>query len=60
MSRIDELINELCIQGVEFKSLGELCSIQTGNQLNKEKLNDVYGIRWRDIPYLNFGSAVDQ
>lgn len=41
MSRIDELINELCIQGVEFKSLGELCSIQTGNQLNKEKLSDI-------------------
>ena len=40
MSRLDELIAELCPNGVELVSLGELSNIKTGNQLNKTILKD--------------------
>lgn len=30
MSKIDDLIKELCPEGVEFKRLGEICEIKTG------------------------------
>jgi len=38
MSRLDELIAELCPDGVQYVPVGEMCSIQTGSQLNKEIL----------------------
>ncbi|MDD2624518.1 MAG: restriction endonuclease subunit S, partial [Candidatus Riflebacteria bacterium] len=41
MSKLEELIAELCPNGVEYVSVGELCSIQTGSQLNRETLKDV-------------------
>lgn len=40
MSRIEQLIAELCPDGVEYKELGELCSVETGKQLNRTKLSD--------------------
>jgi len=39
MSRIDDLINELCPDGVEYKNLGSLASVNTGSQLNKTALS---------------------
>jgi len=30
MSKLDELIAELCPEGVEYKSLGEICEIRSG------------------------------
>ncbi len=38
MSKLGELINTLCPNGVEYKELGELCEIKKGKQLNKEGL----------------------
>ena len=41
MSRFEEFIMDHCPNGVEYVSVGELCSIQTGSQLNRETLKDV-------------------
>lgn len=41
MSRIEELINRLCPDGVEFKKLGEICTIKTGKGITKA--NAVHG-----------------
>ena len=38
MSKLEELIEELCPDGVPFKSLKEICTIQKGTQLNKDSL----------------------
>lgn len=34
MSRLDELIKELCSDGVEFRALGDVCHMQTGKTQN--------------------------
>ncbi len=38
MSRLDELIEELCPDGVEFQTLDHICVFETGEQLNKDKM----------------------
>ena len=38
MSKLKELIQEHCPNGVEYKTLDKICSVSTGTQLNKEKL----------------------
>lgn len=38
MSKLEELIQKLCPNGVEYKPLGELCEIKKGKQLNKDGL----------------------
>ncbi len=35
MSRIDELIQQLCPDGVEYKTLGQTCEIKTGKGITK-------------------------
>lgn len=40
MSKLNELINELCPNGVEYKTLGEVCKIEKGIQFNKENMSD--------------------
>lgn len=40
MTKLEELINELCPDGVEYKTVGEVCTIKKGAQLNKDKLKD--------------------
>ncbi len=35
MSRLDELINELCPNGVEYKKLGEVPELQRGTSITK-------------------------
>jgi len=49
-SKIEKLIAELCPNGVEFKELGKLASIETGTQLNKTAMAEV-----GDYPVLNGG-----
>ena len=36
MSKIKELINELCPDGVEFLSLGDICEIKTGKGITRK------------------------
>ena len=38
MSRLDELIRELCPDGVEYKNVGEVCEILRGKRLTKSQL----------------------
>lgn len=52
MNEIDKLIQELCPDGVEYKKLGEVCEINTGEQFNKRDM-DEKGI----YPVLNGGIA---
>ena len=50
MSRLDELIKELCPNGVEYKELKGICVIKKGVQLNKEKL-----LEEAEYPVINGG-----
>ena len=43
MSRLDELINELCPDGVEYRTLGEICNITRGRVMSKDYLRDNIG-----------------
>ena len=40
MSKLVQLINSLCPNGVEYKTIGDICTIKKGVQLNKDKLRD--------------------
>ena len=50
MSRLDEVIKELCPNGVEYKELKDICVIKKGVQLNKEKL-----LEEAEYPVINGG-----
>jgi type I restriction enzyme, S subunit len=39
MSRLDELIQELCPNGVEYKKLGDAVSIERGKRLVRDQLS---------------------
>lgn len=36
MSKLDELINELCPNGVEVKTISEVCNISRGVVISKD------------------------
>lgn len=40
MNKIEEMLQELCPNGVEWKELGEVCKVNKGKQLNKTQLSD--------------------
>lgn len=40
MSKLDELIAELCPDGVEYKALKEVCELVRGNGLQKADFAD--------------------
>ena len=40
MSKLSELIKELCPNGVEYKKLGEICDIKTGKGITKDDAVD--------------------
>lgn len=40
MSKLEQLINEFCPDGVEYKKLVEVINLEKGKQLNKEQLAD--------------------
>lgn len=40
MSNLRELITELCPDGVEYKSLGDIVSIERGKRLVREQLSE--------------------
>lgn len=40
MSKIDELIQQYCPNGVEYKTLGEVFQIQRGERVTKKQLNE--------------------
>ena len=40
MSKLNDLIKELCPNGVEYKKLGDVCAVVTGDQINKSLLTD--------------------
>ena len=50
MSKIDELIEKLCPNGVEYLNLNKVCSVSTGTQLNKTKL-----LEKAEYPVINGG-----
>ena len=50
MNNIDTLIEQLCPEGVEYKELGKLATIETGTQLNKTAMAEI-----GDFPVLNGG-----
>lgn len=42
MSKLDELIAELCPEGVEYKCLGKVCNVLRGKRLTKKELSEQY------------------
>lgn len=40
MNKLEELINELCPNGVEYKKIGDVCDILRGKRLTKKELSD--------------------
>ena len=38
MNKIEQLIQQLCPEGVEYKELGRICKVSKGKQLNKTEL----------------------
>ena len=40
MSKLNDLINELCPNGVEYKRIGDIASVLRGKRLTKDKLSD--------------------
>ena len=40
MTHIEQMIQDLCPNGVKFKTLGEVCTCTKGQQLNKSGLLD--------------------
>jgi len=53
MSKISNLINTTCPQGVPFSPLGEVCDIKTGANINKNYINANSGI----YPVINSGKT---
>ncbi|MBE9852296.1 restriction endonuclease subunit S [Campylobacter concisus] len=49
MSKIFDLINELCPDGVEFRELREICELERGNTITSKDIND------GDIPVISGG-----
>ena len=43
MSKLDELIQELCPDGVEYKTLGEICNISRGRVMSKDYIKNNIG-----------------
>ena len=41
MSKLQELIDRLCPNGVEFKPLGEVCEIKRGERVTKNQVNNI-------------------
>jgi len=50
-SKIEKLISELCPNGVEFKELGEVCKIKTGESVSKTIIDQTPG----KYPVINSG-----
>ena len=44
MGRIDDLIQELCPDGVEYKNIERLCAVSRGRVISKDYLNNYPGI----------------
>ena len=51
MSKLYELIKELCPNGVEYKTIEEVCEIKTGQSVSKQIIADNQGI----YPVINSG-----
>ena len=48
MSKLDELIRELCPDGVEFRKVGDIANISRGKVMSKDFLNiGVQGVQTR-------------
>ena len=49
MSRLEELIAELCPDGVEYKKLGEIATITRGGNFQKKAFQD------SGVPCIHYG-----
>ena len=61
MSKLDELIQEYCPDGVEYKKLGEIASISRGGHLQKKDFvdNGIPCIHYGQI-YTKYGLSADK
>ncbi len=54
MSKLEELIKELCPDGVEYKPLGEVCEIGKGIQFNKANMKDKRSLKIKSAGNVSF------
>lgn len=40
MSKLDELIKELCPNGVEYREIGKVCEVKTGKGITKKESSE--------------------
>ena len=40
MSKLDGLINKLCPNGVEYKTLGDVCDVLTGGEAPEDSIKE--------------------
>ena len=61
MSKIFDLINELCPYGVEFRELGEICEFNRGKFLSKsdKDLGDIPMILYGEL-YTTYGDYISR
>jgi len=52
MSKINELIEEFCPEGVPYRYLGRVAAVQKGSQVNKASLSD-------DLPYPVYNGGIN-
>lgn len=62
MNKLEELIAELCPDGVEYVKVGEVINLKKGKQLNKDYLLDVgeYPAYNGGISYSGFTSTYNE
>lgn len=62
MSKLSELIQRLCPDGVEFRKLGEIAEIYTGTQLNKNNMlsNGAYPVVNGGVQYSGYTDGFNE
>ena len=54
MSKLDELVRELCPSGVEYKSLGDIATITRGGSFQKKDFTE------KGVPCIHYGQIYTQ
>ena len=54
MSKLDELIQELCPEGVEYKTLGQIAMVSRGGNFQKKDFRET------GVPCIHYGQIYTQ
>ena len=54
MSKLETLIQQLCPDGVEYKTIGECCNVSAGGDVPKDRFSENYSVKY-NIPIISNG-----